>query len=181
MRYAVIETGRVANLVEAEAALAAERGWVEAPADTHIGDVWDGEQFTRLVDVVAAKARAWEAIKAKRDALSDNGGYLVSGKWFHSDAKSKTQQLALARKADKVQAAAGDMGAQFAGNAGFWKTMDGSFVPMTASLAQAIADAAELQDGAIFAAAETHRAAMQASADPAAYNFSGGWPATFQG
>lgn len=126
----------------------------------------------------------WEAIKAQRDRLSDQGGYkvTVSGvpKWFHSDGKSKTQQIALARRADKVQAAGGNMSAQFAGNSGFWKTMDGTFVAMTATLAQAVADAAEVQDGAIFAAAEAHRIAMEAAANPVAYDFSTGWPEVFQ-
>ena len=134
----------------------------------------------RLID---AKEFAWERIKAKRDFLSDSGGYLVFGKWFHSDAKSKTQQLGLLRQADRIQATGGDMSAPFVGPGPggvlYWKTMDSSFIPMTGTLAQAIFAAAEAQDMALFAVAEEHKAAMEASADPVAYDFSAGWPDTF--
>lgn len=115
-----------------------------------------------------AKAAKWEAIKAHRDRLSDTGGYLVDGKWFHSDGKSKTQQLSLFIMGAQVPAVQ-------------WKTMSGEFVTMTQSLAAQIFQAAAQQDMALFAAAETHRAAMETSADPALYDFSAGWPATFQG
>ncbi|MCG9022866.1 DUF4376 domain-containing protein [Laribacter hongkongensis] len=62
-----------------------------------------------------------------------------------------------------------------------WKTMDGSFVTMTQTLAQQVLAAGAASDQAIFAAAETHKAVMEASTDPASYDFSGGWPATFSG
>jgi hypothetical protein len=119
------------------------------------------------------KIEAWGRIKARRDYLSDTGGYMVTvngvAKWFHSDQRSKTQQLGL------VIAGAGlPLGLQ-------WKTMDGSFVSMTQTLANQVYQAAMAQDSAIFQAAEQHRAAMEASANPLAYNFSGGWPAVFPG
>lgn len=116
----------------------------------------------------ARRAAVWEQIKTLRDTLSDTGGYKVSGKWFHSDAKSKNQQLALFIMGASVPAVQ-------------WKTMDGSFVTMSQTLAGAIFQAAAQQDMAIFAAAETHRAAVEASAAPELYDFSGGWPATFGG
>jgi hypothetical protein len=50
---------------------------------------------------------------------------------------------------------------------------------MTQALAQQVFGAAAASDIAIFAVAETHKAAMEASADPAAYDFSGGWPPAF--
>lgn len=120
--------------------------------------------------IESRRASAWSAIKAKRDQLSNDGGYkvTVSGvdKWFHSDVKSKVQQLALFAAGARVPAVP-------------WKTMDGSFVTMSQSLAAAIYQAAAAQDMAIFAKAEQHKAAMEASADPASYDFSGGWPATY--
>jgi hypothetical protein len=61
-----------------------------------------------------------------------------------------------------------------------WKTMDGSFVDMTPALASQIFAAAAANDIAIFSAAEAHKAAMEASANPAAYDFSAGWPAMFE-
>lgn len=125
-----------------------------------------------------------ELIKARRDLLWETGGYKVNvggvDYWFHSDPVSQTQQLALARKADRIEWAGGDLTAQFTGNSSMWKTMSGSFVPMTGTLAQAIADAAEVQEGAIFRAAEVHIANMRAAAVPEDYDFSSGWPEVFQ-
>lgn len=119
---------------------------------------------------VAAKVAKWEAIKAHRERLSDNGGYkvVVNGvdKWFHSDSKSKNQQIGL------VLAGA-------AANGIPWKTMDGTFVTMSQQLAGQIFQAAMVMEQTIFAVAEQHRVAMEAAADPASYNFSGGWPATY--
>ena len=60
-----------------------------------------------------------------------------------------------------------------------WKTMDGSFANVTAQLAFDIVAAAGDLDARLFAVAETHRAAMEAAADPSAYDFSAGWPAAY--
>lgn len=114
-------------------------------------------------------AMIWEQIKAKRDNLTENGGYKVGTKWFHSDQKSRSQQLGLVLLGASIPA-----GLQ-------WKTMDGTFVTMTQTLAQQVLAAAGASDQAIFAAAETHKAALEACADPSAYDFSGGWPAAFKG
>lgn len=113
-------------------------------------------------------AQIWEAIKAERDRRADTGGYRVAGKWFHSDQKSRNQQLGLVLLGANIPA-----GLQ-------WKTMDGSFIEMTPALAQQILGAAAASDIALFTAAETHRATMEASAAPPAYDFSGGWPAGFE-
>lgn len=118
----------------------------------------------RHAALVAAK---WEAIKAERDRRTDQGGYKVGAKWFHSDQKSRSQQLGLVL-----------LGASIPANLQ-WKTMDGSFEPMTPTLAQQILAAAAASDQAIFTAAETHKAAMEATSDPSAYDFSGGWPKGF--
>lgn len=114
-----------------------------------------------------ARIAKWEAIKAVRDRRTDQGGYKVGTKWFHSDQKSRSQQLGLVL-----------LGANIPPNLQ-WKTMDGSFVTMTQQLAGQVLAAAAASDQAIFAAAETHRAAMEASADPASYDYSTGWPAIF--
>lgn len=114
-----------------------------------------------------SKSSIWEAIKARRDYLIENGGYNVGTKWFHSDQKSRSQQLGLVL-----------LGANIPANLQ-WKTMDGSFVTMTQQLAGQVLAAAAASDQAIFAAAEAHKAAMEASADPAAYDFSTGWPKVF--
>ena len=124
------------------------------------------------VTLAAGRAQVLERIKAHRELLSDTGGYkaTVGGveKWFHSDAKSKTQQIALVVAGSAVPAVQ-------------WKTMDGTFITMSQAWAVAIFQAASAQDAAIFAKAEQHRLAMEAAADPLAYDFSGGWPAVYGG
>lgn len=114
----------------------------------------------------AAQAQAWERIKAKRDALK-SGGVMVAGKWFHSDPDSRIQQLGLVLMGASVPAVQ-------------WKTLDGSFTLMSQALAGGIFQAVAGLDRALFAAAEAHKAAMTAAADPLAYDFSGDWPATYQ-
>ena len=61
-----------------------------------------------------------------------------------------------------------------------WKTMTGDFVEMTPALAGRIFAGVAAGDQAIFAAAEQHRAAMLAGDDPAGYDYSTGWPQTFE-
>lgn len=108
----------------------------------------------------------WDGIKAERDRRTLTGGYQVNGYWFHSDQLSRDQQLKLKLAGENVPRVA-------------WKTMTGEFVQMTPELAAAIVLASGESDIAIFAAAEAHRAAMLASPDPAAYDYSQGWPLTY--
>jgi hypothetical protein len=115
----------------------------------------------------AVKAAKWSEIKNERDRRIQNGGYKVGTKWFHSDTFSRTQQMGLVI-----------MGASIPENTP-WKTMDGSTVVMTQTLAGQIFATAAGSDIAIFATAEAHKAAMEASADPATYDFSTGWPMSF--
>lgn len=140
------------------------QGWraVNGPAD--VGADEDFSETVPSPSAAVVKAAKWDAIKADRDRRTDQGGYKVGTKWFHSDQKSRSQQLGLVL-----------LGAGIPTNLQ-WKTMDGSFVTMTQTLAQQILAAGAASDQAIFAAAETHKAAMEASADPAAYDYSGGWP-----
>lgn len=111
----------------------------------------------------------WSKIKTKRDTLQA-GGYKVGTKWFHSDEKSKIQQLSLVMMGANIPA-----GLQ-------WKTMDGSFVEMTQTLAQQVFGAAAAHESAIFAKAEFHKnaiAGLQAIEDLEVYDWNAGWPETF--
>lgn len=117
--------------------------------------------------IAESKAFKWETIKAKRDQCIEKGGYKIGTKWFHSDMHSRNQQLGLVL-----------LGANIPANLQ-WKTMDGNFILMTPILAQKILEVGAASDMAIFAAAETHKAAMEASASPASYNLSEGWPKGF--
>lgn len=112
--------------------------------------------------------QVWEHIKAERDRRKA-GGVKVGAKWFHTDDASRIQNMTLNM-----------MGASIPANLQ-WKTMDGSFVTMTQVLAGQVFQAVALLDMQAFTKAEEHRIAMEASNDPANYDFSAGWPASFEG
>ena len=128
------------------------------------------------------KAAKWEAIKAERDRRKA-GGFKVDALWFHSDADSRIQHLGLKDKARDLLSFGGVVADNLTilGQPVRWKTMDGTFATVTAQLAFDIVAAAVDLDARLFAVAETHRAAMEATADPAAYDFSANWPETFGG
>lgn len=111
-------------------------------------------------------AAAWHGIKTERDRRKE-GGVKVGAKWFHSDDGSRIQQMGLVMMGANLPA-----GLQ-------WKTMDGSVITMTPALAQQVFTGQAASDQAIFAVAEQHRVAMEASADPATYDYSTGWPKIF--
>ena len=170
-RFAIIDAGRVTNIIEAEAEFAASIGAIDA-AGGAIGDLWDGETFTRpagppLADRQASK---WEAIKAERDRRKSLG-VKVGEHWYHSDADSRIQQISL------FVMGASDPPVQ-------WKTLTLSpppvFVTMTQAIAAGIFQATAASDAAVFGAAESHRVAMEASATPETYDFSSGWPASIE-
>ena len=121
----------------------------------------------RPLDPLATRQAArWGAIKAERDRRKE-GGTKVGASWFHSDSDSRIQQLGLV-----IMGAAIPAGLQ-------WKTLDGSFVTMTQTLAGQIFGATAASDQAIFGKAEQHKAAMMASSAPEQYDFLAGWPKIF--
>lgn len=124
------------------------------------------EPAPAALDLDAIRAAQWEAIKRERDRIKC-GGVEVDGHWFHTDDSSRIQQIGL------VIMGAGVPAVQ-------WKTMSGAFVPMTQALASAIFAAVATLDQEAFANAEAHRVAMEAAADPASYDFSTGWPASYE-
>ena len=111
--------------------------------------------------------RMWEQIKGSRDARK-GGGFKVGDKWFHSDDSSRIQQLGLYVLGSGVPAV-------------LWKTMDGTFVAMTPTLAGQIFQAALTLDSTLFTVAEAHKTAMEAAAHPLQYDYSTGWPENFLG
>lgn len=135
-----------------------------------------------VLSSASTKAAKLDAIKAERDRRK-LGGFKVGALWFHSDVDSRIQHLGLKDKARDLIAAGGALtdNLTILGQPVRWKTMDGSFATVTAQLAFDIVAAAGDFDAQLFAVAETHRAAMEATADPAAYDFSAGWPETFGG
>jgi hypothetical protein len=166
MRAHVIDNGAVVNTIEVET-LDVLPGLVAAEGNEGIGWLYDGHAFTAPApDLTAQRAAHWESIKAERDKRIQTGGYQASGKWFHSDTFSRTQQMGLVM-----------MGAGIPANLQ-WKTMDGSFVTMTQTLAGQVFAAAAASDAAVFARAEQIKATMDA--DPAAFDLAAhAWPAVF--
>ena len=166
MRAHIIEAGRIVNTVEVEM-LDVLPGLVAAQGNEGIGWSYDGHTFTAPApDLTALRAAHWEDIKRERDKRIQTGGYQVAGKWFHSDTFSRTQQMGLVM-----------MGAGIPGGLQ-WKTMDGSFVTMTQTLAGQVFAAAAASDAALFSHAEQIKAVMEA--DPVNFSLaSQTWPAVF--
>lgn len=122
------------------------------------------------INRTAAQAVSWERIKTERDRRKYLG-VKVGAHWFHSDDSSRIQQLGLVLLGQGLPAVQ-------------WKTLTFTpppvFVPMTPALAVGIMVATAQSDTAVFAAAEAHRQAMEASAMPEAYDHSGGWPPSIE-
>ncbi len=133
-------------------------------------------------DQAVVKAQQWEAIKAKREQIKA-GGVKVGTKWFHSDIESRVQHLGLKDKARDLLAAGGAMTdrLQVGGADIQWKTMNGTLIYITAQIAFDIVAAVGVLDALAHQNAEVHKVAMEDSADPAAYDFSTGWPVVYAG
>jgi hypothetical protein len=141
-----------------------DNGYIERVNGKRLDAQWANVQpYLDLFSAEAARVptadERWAKIKALRDELTDNGGCLVSGKWFHSDAKSKQQQMALAMVGAALPATP-------------WKTMDGSFVTLDPSIVGQIFQAQMAREQGIFAHAEVLKA------DPLA-DINTGWPARY--
>lgn len=102
----------------------------------------------------------WSKLKQIRDDLTENGGCLVAGKWFHTDVKSKQQQLALTILGTNIPANLQ------------WKTMDGSFITMTQTLASQVFTAQVAREQEIFSIAETKKEDQTLVTE--------GWPAKYE-
>lgn len=112
-----------------------------------------------------ARSALWERIKTERDRRIQEQGYVAGGKRFHGDTFSRTQQMGLVMLGASIPP-----GLQ-------WKTMDGSFIAMTPTLAQQIFAAAAASDIALFGHAEALRAQVNAAEDPSSVDITAGWPA----
>ena len=99
----------------------------------------------------------WRKIQVIRDDLIENGGCFVADKWFHSDVKSKQQQLTLERMGTNLYP---DIP---------WTTMDGSEITLTPELITQVVNAQILREITIFAYAKSLKA--NSSAD-----IKIGWP-----
>ena len=116
------------------------------------------------------QSAAWERIKQERDRRKALG-VKVGDHWYHSDADSRIQQISLFVMGASVPPIQ-------------WKTLTTTpppvFVTMTQAIAAGIFQNTAASDAAVFAAAEAHRIAMEASDTPESYDYSGGWPVSIE-
>jgi hypothetical protein len=132
------------------------------------------------VDIDALKAARWEEIKQHRDKR-ELAGFQLGERWFHSDVTSQIKYLGLKDNARDVLAAGGSLDdpIMLGGQQITWHSLDNVDVPVTARLAFDLVASVKLLQGTVFTLAKQHRAAMEASAAPASYDFSAGWPAIY--
>lgn len=123
--------------------------------------------------IAEVKAVKWDGIKAERDRRQLSGGVKVGQHWFLSTERATSEYNTIISTTRGIP----DTTIVRAG----WRTMDGAEVDMTPALALQILTAGIAQRCVIDDVAQAHKAAMEVSADPTSYDFSGGWPATFAG
>lgn len=148
----------VSSIAETAPGQANDGTWRQAWAVTPLNEA------TANANRVAQREAIWARIKAERDCRVQSNGYMVGAKWFHSDTFSRSQQMGLVMACAAIPTSMQ------------WKTMDGSFVTMTQTLAAQIFQAAMGSDMAIFTKAETLKAQVQAASDPASVDIMAGWP-----
>ena len=128
----------------------------------------------------------WRVLKKnqvaeKRDLLIQTGGFklVVNGVtyWFHSNSISTCQQLGLISAAiiAKMQSAPDSTVLHPVP----WRTMGGETISLTVGVALSILSASFAQQGLMFAAAESHKAAIDASSTARTYDVEVGWPEMF--
>lgn len=143
-----------------------------------ITEAGDGSLTVTPKPIDGVREMAWEWIKVHRDALME-AGCKVGTDWYHNDLKSRTQWE---RMVNRAVGMADSDAYLIGGQQVAWKTMAGAFVPLTAGVIRAVVAAFEVQEAAIFAQAEAHKAAVWALADVdaiAAYDWKAGWPAVY--
>jgi hypothetical protein len=109
------------------------------------------------------RSLVWKDVQRCRD-FRKAAGVKVGDYWFHSDDTSRIQHLGLVM-----------FGANLPPGI-MWKTMSGEFVQMTQGLAQQIFGAIATSDVTVFGIAEQHHVNINASLDPANYDYTTGWP-----
>jgi len=138
--------------------------WDDYQAWLAVGNHPDDPDIPSLLD---QQAQAWTNIKTERDRRTSTGGYQAAGYWFNSDTPSRIQIMALVMLGANVPS-----GLQ-------WKTMDGTFVTMTSTLAQQVFAAASASDQAIFAYAVNLQTQVNNSTNPLQIDIMSGWPKIF--
>lgn len=119
-RFAIIDAGRVTNIIEADAEFAASIGAIDATGGS-IGDLWDGVAFTKpLPDLATAKTEKNARINQWR-AAANQTSFPHGGKLVACDALSRSDIDAVANSIALT-------GAFPAGFPGAWKAIDNSYI-----------------------------------------------------
>lgn len=139
----------------------------------------DGSYKTILKPKDELNKKVWEKIKGKRDFHEFSGGVKVGDNWFHNDVTSKQKWDAMALKA-YMDNSLNDDPYQILGQQVIWKTMSGSFVPVTADLISSVKRKFEEHVATVYVVAEQHKTAMLLLENPFEYDYLSGWPQTYQ-
>lgn len=176
MKYAYTQDNTVAQVLRVpptniyQPEFAAQ--FIPCADDVEVGWILSGETLIPPLPapLLERQTAAWERIKQERDRRKSLG-VKVGQHWYHTDADSRIQQISLFVMGASVPPIQ-------------WKTLTTSpppvFVTMTPALAAGIFQGTAASDAAVFAAAEAHRVAMEASSTPESYDFSVGWPASIE-
>lgn len=123
-----------------------------------------------------ARERMWYKLMDIRDRRKSQG-VLVGENWFHTDADSRIQWLGLKDSARDLLAEGGLLSdpVTMDGSPILWKTMSGSFVPVTVSLAFQMVHEIKRLDAALFLLCEQKKAELNASESPHEFDTESGW------
>nr|VFK18114.1 MAG: hypothetical protein BECKLPF1236B_GA0070989_11346 [Candidatus Kentron sp. LPFa] len=137
----------------------------ERPSAFHVfrDGRWVLDRHKILVDKI-------KAIKEECTRRSLQGGYFAGGDWHYSDEQNRVRLLGIFAS---VQT--GDFLSDIP-----WETMDGSIKHLSADDVREMFNAAFLQEKGINDSAKKHIDALRKSKHPESYDWSVGWPRTFQ-
>jgi hypothetical protein len=167
--YAIIQNGRVVNIVMADADTATANGWI-ASTGAKIGDTWDGTGFARPAkypDLATGKTMRLQDLAARRYE-AEEGGTTLGGNPLATDRITQAKITAAYVKASA------DDGFQITA----WKTGPGIFSTLTAATIIAAANAIEAHVQACFANEASLSGEITDAADLvelAAVDIEGGW------
>lgn len=130
--------------------------------------------------ISAIRDRKWDDIKNQRDTRKA-GGVFVDSYWIHTDDSSRIQWIGLKDTArDNITSGAKMTDfITLLGSTVIWKTLSGSYVPVTNQLAFDVVQATKNLDAILFATAEKMRQTVNAIPTPDQFDTTTGWPLTF--
>ena len=182
MKWARVESGVVAEVIldNPHGKFHESLVWVPCSDAVSVGWSYSSGDFSPPAEasIQSKMDEVWSAIKAERLRRALESGYKVEVstgvfKWFHSDTFTRIQMGRIMGRNDSNKNIPTTP----------WKTMDGSFVTLTKAIVDKLDAAAEALDSAVFIAAEQHKAAAWALADPLSYTghlSDAGWPEYYQ-